>query len=422
MSDPGPFTRRMVAAWIAAAVLTFAASIAFMLHGDDSDSIGPSTFSRSAIGYAGIADILQRRGLTVIKSQGGAVHEVGARGLLVIAEPQFHLPVTGADRALLGAPKVLLVLPKWQGQPDRDHPGWIGEADPLPPFVPQAVLSIAAGAGQVVRPDKPVTWQRNDIGFAPHLAAPVQLMTGTKLRPIVAGPEGMLLGEQGGPQGRRLWVLSDPDVLDNHGLADGHAAFALSLFETLSHGHRIVFDETVHGFDAASNPAAMLLHPRLTRVAALGVLALALVLWAGAIRFGAAETPPAPLKAGKRDLVQNVAGLFRFAGYQPVLVRRYVEETIRFVARRLGAPRDLDDAGTVAWLQRLGAARGVTADCGAISARAGALSGWSRAAGQTRLPAEIWQWKQEMMHGGGDSAGHRRGDPRGNPQGGGGAG
>lgn len=422
MTEASPFTPRLVAAWIAAAILTFAASLAFMLHGDDTGTVGPSTFSRSAIGYAGIADMLQHHGQTVIKSQGGSLRRLGAGGLLVIAEPQFHQPVTQADRALLGAAMVLVVLPKWQGEPDSDNPHWIGEADPLPVFIPQAVLSIAAGQGRVVRPGTPPAWTHNDIGQAPHLATPVQLMTSPQLRPLVGSGDGMLLGELRTAKGHRLWVLSDPDVLDNHGLGAGNAPFALALFDALSHGRTIVFDETVHGFATAANPAALLLHPRFTRVAALGVLALALAVWSGVIRFGAPETPPPPLKAGKRDLVQNVAGLFRFAGYQPVLVRRYVEETIRFVARRLSAPRGLDDAATLAWLQRVGAARNVTADCTVLSARAAALSGRARAAEHARLPAEIWQWKQEMMHGGADSPGNRRGDPRGNPQGRSGAG
>ena len=421
MTEAGPFTPRLLAAWIAAAALTFVISLAFMLHGEDAATIGPSTFSRSAIGYAGIADVLQHRGLTVIKSRGGSLRRLGAGGVLVVAEPEFHQPVTQTERALLGAPAVLLVLPKWQGLPDRDNTSWIAEADPLPLFVPQAVLSIAVAQGQVVRAEKPVTWSHNDIGLAPHLTTPVQLMTSPHLRPVVGSDAGMLVGELRRANGRRLWVLADPDVLDNHGLGDGNAAFALALFDTVRGGRNIVFDEAVHGFATAANPAALLLHPPFTQVAALGVVALALTLWAGAIRFGAPEVPPPPLKAGKRDLVRNVAALFRFAGYQPVLVRRYVEETIRTVARHLHAPRNLDDVGTLAWLHRIGTARHVTADCAALNTRAASLAaGRARSPDLARLPGEIWQWKQEMLHGLADSAGTRRSHPGGNPQGGGG--
>jgi len=421
MTPPNPFSPRLLAAWIAAATLTFALSFAFMLHGDGGTTAGPSSFSRSAIGYAGIADILQHRGLTVIKSRGGSLHRLGTGGVLVVAEPELHQPVPAAQQALLRAPTVLLVLPKWLGQPDSRNPAWIGQADPLPLFFPQSDLSISIARGEVVRRDGPVTWRYNELGPEPHLTKPVQLVQSAGLRPIVGGNDGMLVGELRSSANRRLWVLSDPDVLENHGLGDGNATFAVALFDAMRRGGRtIVFDETVHGFEALpANPAAVLLHPPFTQVLVQVLLALAMLLWAATGRFGAPEIAPPTLKAGKRDLVRNVAALFRFGRCQPVLVRRYVEETIRDVARELHVPRQLDGAAGLGWLQRLGAARGVSLDCADLNTRAAALAerGRTRAAELGRLPAEIWQWKQEMMHGAARSPAGRRGHPGGDPQG-----
>ncbi len=65
MSGQSVFSPRLLIGWIAAAIAIFAVSLYFMTHGESkkigSDTIGPSTFSRSAIGYAGIAETLQRR-------------------------------------------------------------------------------------------------------------------------------------------------------------------------------------------------------------------------------------------------------------------------------------------------------------------------------------------------------------------------
>jgi hypothetical protein len=254
----------------------------------------------------------------------------------------------------------------------------------------------------------------------------------------------MLLGERR-ENGRVLWVLSDPDAISNHGLGDGNATFAVALFDALRAGGTttpdtraggtitpdapasgtIVFDETVHGFTSVpANPAALLLHKPFTQPGIQAVCALALLLWACMARFGAPEAAPPPLKAGKRDLVRNVADLFDFAGYQHILVRRYVEETIRDVARRLHTPHALTESASLGWLQRVGTDRGVSIDCSAVRARAERLAaaGRRRSLEVFRLPREIWRWKQEMVDGFAGSAVDRRGHPRGGPQSRGGAG
>jgi hypothetical protein len=436
MTDQPVFTPRLLAAWIAAATLTFVLSIAFMLHGETTETVGPGTFSRSALGHEGIADILRQRGVTVLQSQGDSLHKLGRQGVLVLAEPELGVPSDSVQRALLRAPTVLLVLPKWLGQPDRRKRGWIEAAEPLPVFVPQSILDLAIGGGRVVRSDEAVTWTRNEIGPAPHLTTPVQLVRSDGLRPIVGSEAGMLLGERRAG-GQVLWVLSDPDVIANHGLGDGNAAFAVALFDALrAHGAQaraqsnppagvIVFDETVHGFTAVPpNPAALLVHKPFAQIGIQALCALALLLWAGAAPFGAPEVAPPPLKAGKRDLVRNIADLFGFAGHQPMLVRRYVEETIRDVTRRLHTPQGLAPPANLGWLQRVGADRGVSVDIAAVSARAEHLAavGGRSTAELARLPREIWQWKQEMVDGFAGSAGDRGGHPRGSPQGRGGAG
>jgi len=148
------------------------------------------------------------------------------------------------------------------------------------------------------------------------------------------------------------------------------------------------------------------------------VAAFGLLLWAGTARFGAPEPAPVPLKAGKRDLVRNIARLFRYAGYQDVLVRRYAEETIRDVAHQLHAPAKLDTAATLGWLQRAGAARRVSVDGTEIGTRAAMLTTAQRqpSAELFRLAREIYRWKQEMLDGTAGSAGDRRTNSRRSPQ------
>src|ERR1043166_1414674 len=110
MSEP-IFSRRFVLGWIGAAVATFAVSLYFMGRPGEpgADAVGPSTYSRSAIGHVGIADTLQRLGLPVIKSRNNSADKLGKDGVLVLAEPRANAVNEPAMRALLDARAAALV-------------------------------------------------------------------------------------------------------------------------------------------------------------------------------------------------------------------------------------------------------------------------------------------------------------------------
>src|SRR5207302_5973441 len=113
------------------------------------------------------------------------------------------------------------------------------------------------------------------------------------------------------------------------------------------------------------------------------------------------QTAPPALSAGREGLLQNMAKLVEFTGHQDVMVRRYVQETVRDVAYQLHAPRELSGGGLVAWLQRVGWARGVAIDCEAVLRQA-AEPGMARRlnpAALVRLARDIHQWRGEIVDG-----------------------
>ena len=67
------FSPRVLVIWVAVASLLFVAMILFMMFGSPERPTGPSAFSSSAIGYAGIADVMHRLGTPVVKSRGGSL-------------------------------------------------------------------------------------------------------------------------------------------------------------------------------------------------------------------------------------------------------------------------------------------------------------------------------------------------------------
>ena len=401
------FSPGLLAAWIAAALLTFAASLYFGSGGaggaSGRDAVGPSAFSRSAIGYAGIAEILRRRGVPVLKSTYQSRAKLAHGGVLVLAEPPASLALLGSLDDLLKAPTVLLILPKWHGAESTSHKGWVADVEPAPPAEAEWVLRLAAPSGTVTRVQSASAWSVNALGAAPDLHAPLQLVRSDKLHPIVGGAEGMLVGERV-VRGTQIWVLADPDVIANHGIGKGgNADFALALLDALGGRNGVVFDETVHGYVAApASPLKLLFQFPYVLATAMGAVTIVLLLWATLGRFGAPEAVPPVLGAGKSGLIENAAALLDFAGYRPAVVRRYVQASLRDAAERLHAPRGLDAAVLLDWLRRVGAARGVAIDCAAVAAEAERRND---AAGLAAAARAIHEWKGEILDG-------PSGDPR----------
>jgi len=404
MSEP-VFSRRLLIGWIAGAVAVFAVSLYFMGGAElgAPESAGPNTFSPSAIGHKGIADVLQQLGLPVVKSRSNSLDKLSPGSVLVIAEPQRTAQSEEAIRALLKAKTILLVLPKWIGVPSEQRIGWLREVGEGPTLEAQWGLGLVAPRGEIVRERGSVAWTTNTLQITPSPDAPVQLVRGDRLRPIVGAMQGMLVGEIA-DRDRKVWVLADPDIISNHGLARvGNAALAVALIKALrSESGSVVFDETVHGLVVRTASPFLLPFRFPFAVATVQVLiAIALLLWATLGRFGAPQTAPPALSAGREGLLQNMAKLVEFTGHQDVMVKRYVQETVRDVAAQLHAPRELAGAGLLAWLERVGLARGVRIDCADLLRQA-AQAGRGRRRNPSslvRLARDIHRWKGEIVDG-----------------------
>ena len=399
------FSPRLLIGWIGAAIATFAISLYFMASQKEpgADAVGPSAFSHSAIGHAGIADVLQRLRMTVVKSRADSLAQIGASGVLVIAEPVFNLQSERAIKVLLDAKAMLFVLPKWRGRASDANPGWLRQVATKDVAEAQWALGLIAPAGTVTREEKLPQFTTNALRLTPFAETPVQLMKSDRLRPLIAGAEGMLVGEIA-DKDRRVIVLADPDIIANHGLSHpDNAALAVRLIERLrGRGGAVVFDETVHGYTAQpANPMALMIRFPFVVVTLQGLLAISLLLWATMARFGAPQSAPPPLSAGRQGLLQNVAKLITFAGHQQVMVRRYVQETIRDAAGQLHAPRGLSGAALAAWLKRVGEARGVSVDAESVLSEVEVLGDARRRdlSPLVRIARDIHRWKQEIVDG-----------------------
>jgi hypothetical protein len=278
---------------------------------------------------------------------------------------------------------------------------WIGVAELAPALRAQAVLGAVVNSGEIVRVAPPASYQNGLSSADPTVHGQVQLIKGSRLKPLIASADGILLGElQQGP--RRIWVLSDPDPLENHGIGKGdNAYFARDVVSTLLAGQDgpLVFDETIHGFLRSPPNLLKYLYEFPFNLALLHIIAgIALLLWAAMGRFGIPQPPPRRLEAGKHALIGNAASLIDHAGHHAAILRRYIALMQQDAARMLHAPARLDGPDLVDWLGKTAAARGI--DTTSLETLERAANARPRDLASLLTAAQsIHQWRKDLVNG-----------------------
>jgi hypothetical protein len=310
------------------------------------DPVGPTAYSKSAIGHIAFFNLLQDLEISTEISENGSATHIGPGDVLLVAEPRTDQTTLAEVKAMLDARTVLLILPKRTGKADRDRPYWLSEDKLLAEGDVQAVLRLVDANASIARVSAMSGLASDDsLTGSPSINKP-QLMHSKLLRPMLAAPEGVLIGERR-IGNRRIVVLSDPDIISNHALTRGdNSVLAVSLIQALM-GERkyrtangtVIFDEFVHGFTPKPfNLLNILFQFPFALVTVQMATAIALLIWAATARFGAPLPVPAPLAAGKRSLIDTGARLLTQARRMPDLSQRYVEAVVADTARCLRTP------------------------------------------------------------------------------------
>ncbi len=405
-----PFSRSALLVLFSCAFLLFALSVLLPAYDTAPRAVSASmtnSYNASAVGHAVLYEMLRRLDFPLSRRLGGQPVPRGRGALLVLAEPDSGmLAESGAE--LLSSPCRLLILPKWRGVEDEKHPGRIAEAEPLPvETAARTYLTFADGVGTVVRTLWPSAWAVNELGVTPAGGEVIQLVRSAKMRPVVGTKAGMLVGELREGESR-VWVLSDPDVLSNHGLVRGdNAAFVIALLAAIRGegpgraGGPVVFDESLHGFRQPEETSLRLLFSFPFSLVVLLICASgALLALAGARRFGVPQRAIPAGSSGTEELIANSARMLDYAGYQDMTLRRYARMTLRAAGHALHAPPGLDERALAVWLDRIGRARGVEASCAEMLSEIDRTpSGGHRALERLfTLAGNMHQWKEEMLH------------------------
>jgi hypothetical protein len=392
-----PFSRRALYVVFGLGGVSFLFTLVLTFADTDPSEIPDhraNAHSRSAIGHRDAVELLRELDIPVIVSHFQSAQKA-TNGLLVVAEPD-----TGRGpelEALLasGGGATLYVLPKRTGYGDHQTRGWLRAQELLPPDEVARVLDkLGCGDGSIVRPPAPASLALGR--FSAPTLAPLQLATCDGLETMIASSDGVLLGrlESG------AYLLSDPDLLANHGLgAADNALLLVQILDELRAGGPVVFDETVHGGKIVPSLRHDLLRPPFLFASIAALLAACVLLWAATGRFGKPRPTAVGLAGGKRLLIENTAALVRHAGHGGQALVRYLSYNVTAVAHLTHAPPHLAGPELRHWLEQIGLARGARrrlAELEAEVAEVAALKGPRQGALAVGVAQKIAEWRRQM--------------------------
>lgn len=353
--------------------------------------------SRSSIGYAALPRLLRDTGAPVVLSR-GPMGENGADSLLVLTpNPSPDMGKGRVDGVQHDGP-TLIVLPKWNAAPYPKRAGWVTTAGVLP-------LDMVLGAlPQDLRKDTTLTQRggvsnlalRRPSGAA--FGAPVEI---DSLRTI-SGPQWIpvVIDAQGAPvlvfnAKQRLYVLSDPDLVNTQGLKTLNGAkTGLAIMDVVRPaGAPIAFDLTLHGFQRTRSLLRLMIEPPLLGLTLVMAALAAFAGWQSLIRFGPALQSGRVVALGKRALADNTAALVRMAKREHHMASPYALLVRGAVARAIGAPRSLDGAELDAFLDRVGVTVGAARPYTVLAAEARTAQ---TPGDLMRVARDLYRWTQEM--------------------------
>lgn len=328
-------TGRTMGIVVAVAVIGFAAFLLLTAYAPDlrpGRDGGNHALSTSAVGFKGVVDLMRDTGTPVaLIRDPAALHGTA----LVIATPGPDATPKAMRQFLAarGGRPTLIVLPKWSVRRQTTNPTWVEQSGML---AETASIASIRGLGLI-------TVCRKEA---------LQFLCGPSARSVLRTADGIVLARI---SARPVWVLADPDLLDNHALATlAGARRAVAVLSAVSPEPErpIAFDLTLNGFARRPNLLKLAFEPPFFSLTLCLLAAAALAAFHASVRFGVPGREDRALALGKLALAENVAALLHLAKRSHRTGAAYATLVAEDVARATGT-RLAGDA-LVAYLDGLG--------------------------------------------------------------------
>lgn len=431
-ASDGPFSVAMVIGLVVTGLICLIGIATLTAFGPElrSGNDGKThALSRSAIGFKGLATLLEGVGYPVLvrkQTDGAALDEHlviytpglsdtlasedlgndGEAGAFDDADepppPYYDDEAAASDPELeyfRGNREKLLILPKWNYEPDEEKTGWVRLG--AMPDVPGAIAPRLPPGLQEEATIKQATLKQTvlllDAKGAPF-AEPVsinrlQTIKAPSLIPLVTNQAGEVI--VGRDPATSTMIVADPDFVNTQGLATINGARTALAIIALARepGQTIVFDLSQHGFGAERNVLRLMVEPPFVGATLCLLVAGLLAAFAAGVRFRPVIARQRSVAFGKRALADSTAGLVQLAKREPLMAKPYIDLIRRAAARATGAPRGLKDDDLDAYLDRASTNAGLPTTFSAIIATA--VDARSPA-GLLKFARTLYRWKMEL--------------------------
>jgi hypothetical protein len=329
-ASESPFNPRTMLLVTAIGIVAFIAMLVLGAYAPDLRSGrngGAHALSKAATGFSGLVRLADATGRhpMIVRSK----DQLKSEDLTVIT-PDHGWADLGDILQRRGPRVTLVVLPKWESFPDQQKPGWVRISGLLPPTDPGRTLAPATPFGITREKTRREPLKTLAAAAPPELQffAPsvLQTLSSKDVDPVIINERGaIVLGQL---KGRQLYILADPDLLNNHGMADerqAHAALALLDFLNSTGAQAVQFDVTANGLGRSRSPLKLAFDAPFLAVTLTIFAAMLLAGWQALVRFGPVQQRARAIAFGKAALVDNSAALIRKAGREAQLGDRYVD-------------------------------------------------------------------------------------------------
>ncbi len=328
----GLFPRRRLIITVSLALIGLLIAVLTSVFAEDDNSAAPdATFtSESAIGHKAFLGMLDELKLGD-NSFLNPFMEDFSDGVTLYVEPNPSEIAPQDLRRRLTGKAVLVVLPKWLAVPDENKPRHIGAAAWMESKAVEEMARAVVGDAQIVRPGDIPQFSKNDFKVQPLLTRP-QLIRSAKLTPLVAHDGDMLLGSI--KKGRTtIYLLSDPDLLNNAGLIKGNnAVLIVRIIDKARNKGFVSIDGSVQKMRGAMSLWRQMFVPPLLGLLLLSLASVIILIWHAAQRLMPPRKLDFGLASGKLGLVENSAALFDSMEHRSFLKQRYLDGAIAEIA------------------------------------------------------------------------------------------
>lgn len=361
----GAFTRVTMLVIAGVGTLAFLAMLVLGAYAPDLRSGrngGSHALSNAATGFSGVVALARATGRNPLIVR--AVNELESEDLAVVTPEDGWTDLSDILQSR-GGRVTLLVLPKWATVSDPRRSGWVRVSGLRPVADPEAILAPSVTLS-VTRVKTAGGWLTTVHAAAPpqlRFRAPqiTQVLSGDKIEPVITDANGRIV--LGKLPNRPLYLLAEPDLLNNHGISDaGQAKAALELLDFLNSTDAtgVMFDVTANGLGRSRSPLKLMFDPPFLAVTLTIFTAMLLAALQALVRFGAARRPERAIAFGKAALLDNSAALIRKARREPRLAWRYVDVIRERAAAMLSLPATLSDEAVDARLEAINPGRSFT--------------------------------------------------------------